>query len=554
MGNSLLTGVSGLIAHQRLLEVVGNNLANINTTGFKSQRTVFSDLLYQTIRPAANTSSGDVGGTNPNQIGSGVKIAQISHKFSQGNLEPTGGLFDYALQGDGFFMVNDGQKDYYTRAGSFALDAFNQLVDPATGFRVQRFGDVGEPDGVNPGFQVPGDNGIVVPLGSSIPGQVTSSLSLVGNLSAQATGPKAEVLISASPFEVGGSAASLTTLLNDLDSNVVDHTAGDSLTISGSDADGTAINTTLAVSGATTLGDLISALDSAFAGASVSLDALGNLRVTADNVGEAFLGLSIVDSTGNAGFTNYTNHASEVLTEGKAGDNFETAIEVFDVRGNAHKVNLSFVKQGNDVWDLTASLPATEGTVIDGSVQQIQFSEDGSLQQVFGTGLGDSNLILQFNGVTAPQSINVSFGQNGTFDALTHLALDSSVASEQDGFAPGTLVGVNISADGILEGVATNGRKFPVAQLAIAMFANSNGLLGEGENYFSTSINSGATQIGAAGSGGRGSIAGGQLEQSNVDIAFEFTKLIVAQRGFSANARTITVSDRVLEELTNLIR
>lgn len=205
MGNSLLTGVSGLIAHQRLLEVVGNNLANINTTGFKSQRTLFSDLLYQTIRPAANASSGDVGGTNPNQIGSGVKVAQISHKFSQGNLEPTGGQFDYALQGDGVFVVNDGQQDLYTRAGSFAVDAFNQLVDPATGFRVQRFGDLGEPDGVNPGFQVPGDNGIVVPIGSSIPGQVTSSLSLAGNLSAQLTGPQAEVLISASPFETSGS-------------------------------------------------------------------------------------------------------------------------------------------------------------------------------------------------------------------------------------------------------------------------------------------------------------------------------------------------------------
>lgn len=334
----------------------------------------------------------------------------------------------------------------------------------------------------------------------------------------------------------------------------MDYVAGDSLTISGSDTDGSSINTTLPVDGMTTLGDLISALDGAYANASANLDGFGNLRLTADSVGDTFLGLSIVDTSGNAGFTNYTNHAAEVLTDGKVGDAVETAIEVYDVRGNGHKVNLSFSKQGNDVWDMTASLPATEGTVIDGSVQQIQFSEDGSLQQVSGTGTGDANLIFQFNGVSAPQSVSVSFGQNGTFDALTHLALDSSIQREQDGFAPGTLTGVNISADGVIEGVATNGRKFPVAQLAIANFANPNGLLGQGENYFTSSLNTGAPQIGPAASGGRGTITGGQLEQSNVDIASEFTKLIVAQRGFSANARTITVSDEVLEELTNLIR
>lgn len=554
MANALLTGVSGLIAHQRMLEVVGNNLANLNTTGFKSQQTLFSDLLYQIIRPGADASNGDIGGTNPSQIGSGVQISQIARKFSQGNLEPTGGLFDYALQGNGFFVLHDGNQDYFTRAGAFSLDSSNQLVDPTTGYHVQRTGTLGEGDGVNPAFQVPGDSGIVVPLGTEIAGEITDKITLSGNLSSFSTGPQAEVLITSSPFESGGSAATSSTLLNDLDSNVTDYVSGDSLSLSGSDSSGNPFNTTLAVDGSSTLGDLVSTLDGTFPDSSASLDSFGNILITADDTGESFLSVSIVDSSGNTGFTNYTNHATETQTEGKDGDVVKTAIEVYDVRGKARKVELSFIKQSNNVWDMTASLAATEGVVVDGSVQQIQFSEDGSLQQVFGTGIGDPNLILQFNGVTSPQTIKVEFGAAGDSRALRHLALESSVDLEQDGFPPGTLSSVNITADGVIEGFASNGRKFPMAQLAIANFTNLQGLQSAGDSYFVSSLNSGTPQIGTALSGGRGSITGGQLEQSNVDIAFEFTRLIVAQRGFSANARTITVSDEVLQELTNLIR
>lgn len=128
------------------------------------------------------------------------------------------------------------------------------------------------------------------------------------------------------------------------------------------------------------------------------------------------------------------------------------------------------------------------------------------------------------------------------------------MAALQNGFAPGSLASINVSSDGIIAGVATNGRTFEVAQLAIASFRNVKGLQGRGNNLYEESLNSGPVQLGTALSGDRGSISVGQLEGSNVDIAFEFTRLIVAQRGFSANARTITVTDEVLEELTNLIR
>src|SRR5438128_9888995 len=123
--SSLFTGVSGLRAYQDMLNVVSNDLANINTTAFKSQRTRFADLLYQTLTEATGTSSGSVGGTNPLQVGFGVKVNAIDQDFSQGSLEPTAGQLDMAIQGKGFFVVNDGFQNLYTRDGAFGVDDKN---------------------------------------------------------------------------------------------------------------------------------------------------------------------------------------------------------------------------------------------------------------------------------------------------------------------------------------------------------------------------------------------------------------------------------------------
>ena len=128
MPNALLTGVSGLLAHQRLLEVVGSNISNVNTTAFKAQRAIFADLMYETIQPATSANEGNRGGTNPNQIGLGVKIAQTDRKFSQGSLENTGEQFDLAVDGPGFFVVTDGLSEFYTRSGMFSLDNEGILV------------------------------------------------------------------------------------------------------------------------------------------------------------------------------------------------------------------------------------------------------------------------------------------------------------------------------------------------------------------------------------------------------------------------------------------
>ncbi len=203
MSQTLLTGASGLLSHQRKLDVVANNLANINTTGYKSQRILFSDLIYTTIQPAAAGSNTDFGGTNPRQAGFGVSVAQTGRNHGQGVLSSTGQSFDFAIQGNGFFVLSDGSPAY-TRAGAFSLDSNGYLVDPSSGAFVQRFGTIGEGLEGNPQFQIPGNNAIHVPLGAGVAGRMTTQAGFTGNLPATATPPRTEMIGSEVAFLAGG--------------------------------------------------------------------------------------------------------------------------------------------------------------------------------------------------------------------------------------------------------------------------------------------------------------------------------------------------------------
>jgi flagellar hook protein FlgE len=244
-----------------------------------------------------------------------------------------------------------------------------------------------------------------------------------------------------------------------------------------------------------------------------------------------------------------------VTTPGKDGDTVTTGIQVFDVQGTSHSVNLVFQKQSNNVWNLTASIPASEGTLTDNLVTGITFNDDGSFRQVTGIGAGNPTLTMQINGLANPQTIGFNFGSLNGFNGLTQVGGSSSaIAKDQDGYEAGFLTNISVDQDGIINGVFTNGRTLPIAQLAIATFANPSALLRQGNNYFGLSSESGNPLLGAALSDGRGSIQEKALETSNVDIALEFTRLIIAQRGFQMNARTITASDQVLQELANIIR
>ncbi len=555
MANSLFTGVTGLRVHQQMLDVVGNNLANSNTTSFKSQRVRFSDLVYQTLSQATNASDNSLGGTNPIQIGLGAQVAAIDPNFQQGSLEATGRDLDLALEGNGFFVARNGPETAYTRAGAFGVDADNFLVDPANGFRVQRFGTVGEGSALSPAFQLSGNNDINIPIGTGIPGNASGRIVLQGNLSANAIGPLAQTLTTAQPFTSAGTPGTLATLLNSLDDNLVDYVAGDLLRLQGVSALNAPINVTIPAGPTTTLGDLINAVNSNFVGSTASLDAVGNIVVRADATGPNNLNVSFSEVLGNTGGTSWGNHNLNTITVGKDGDTEKTGIQIFDSQGTAHNLNLVFQKQGNNSWSMTAEINPAEGTILDNLVNNINFSEDGSFLQVTGTGLGDDAISVQFNGFATPQTIGFNFGTPNGFDGLTQVGGSSSaVATGQDGFAAGFLNSLSVGQDGVMNGVFTNGRTIPIAQIAIAAFANPAALNRLGDNYYSLSSESGPALLGAGLSGGRGSVQQKALESSNVDVALEFTRLIIAQRGFQVNARMITASDQILQELASILR
>jgi flagellar hook protein FlgE len=183
MDSSIFAGASGLQAYQQQIDVIGNNIANVGTPGFKSQRVDFADLFYQTLQ-GATAPSGNLGGTDPLQIGLGTRVGAVGTSFLQGSLDATARDLDFAIQGNGFFAVNNGTANVFTRAGNFDVNSQQLLVDAITGFPVQRFGTIGEGGGGLPAFQTPGDTNIVIPFGIGVPGQATSNVTVQGNLDA----------------------------------------------------------------------------------------------------------------------------------------------------------------------------------------------------------------------------------------------------------------------------------------------------------------------------------------------------------------------------------
>lgn len=555
MANSLFTGVSGLTAHQKMIEVVGHNLANLNTTGFKTRSAQFADVFYETIS-RARPASGDLGGSNPAQVGGGSKLASVAVQHKQGGLDPTGGQFDFAIDGNGFFVLTTDEGTKFTRDGAFGLDANGVLVDVATGFPVQRFGTVGDVNNFAPSFQIPGNPRITVPIGAAVPGEPTTEVNLRGNLSPANISGTTHVLSTTAPWTVsGGAGATSSDLINSLDFVTTPFTTGDTIDIIGSDRDGNSINDSVAVDGSSTIQDLVDGIAAAFPGTIVVLEADGRLSISESQPGQSQIAISLDNGPSNTGQAVFAAHEPITITSGFNAEIVRSTMEVFDDQGTAHQVGLEIQKEDDDTWTLLASVDPASGVILDGRVDNIVFNPvNGTFTSAGTPGLGDENLVFRFNGLSTPQAIRVHLGDPGTLNGLTSNTSISSVSTEQNGSGNGTLVSTNVDESGIIEGVASNGRRFPLAQLAVAAFRNPNGLESDGDNIFRATTSSGTVELGPARSGGRGTILAGQLEQSNVDIAVEFTRLIIAQRGFSANARTITVTDEMLEELTNLLR
>ena len=422
MLRSMFAAVSGLQAHQTFMDVVGNNIANVNTTGYKAGTVEFEDLLSQTMHGAGSPVADAAGGTNPAQVGLGVRLAGIGTNFSQGASQETGRQTDFAIQGDGFFIVNQGGIRAYTRNGSFALDGLGQLV---TGDGGLLQGWQADPSGnVNTNSSV---GTLKIPVGETIAPITTSTISIGGNLpSDTATGGTVNVSI-----------------------------------------------------------DLNNSL-----GASVPL----RMQFT-----------KVADSAGSINWTVTSYDSANNVVAGPSNVRFDTA-----------------------------------GALTTGNITLTQ---------------AELNAIAGTSGTWGAGGVAMDFGAPTDADRLTGSATLNSVAAlSQNGSTIGSLVSFSVGQDGLISGVFSNGRTQALGQMALANFADPSGLLKNGSSLFTTSANSGLPQIGVAGIGGRGTLTGGTLEGSNVDLGQEFTNMIVAQRGFEANAKVITTSDELLQDLVNLKR
>ncbi len=570
MSFALSSGVTGLQAHQQMLDVAGNNLANVNTTAFKSSRILFSELLSETIRKASQPTT-NTGGTNPVQMGSGVGVSGIVPNMSQGNIVNTGNPLDLAIEGEGYFVLSDGQQSVYTRAGAFAVDSAAMLVDPATGYRVQRIGSEGEADG----FQVAGNSNVQVPYNVAMAAKATNAVTVAGNLSADATMTTAQTNVMAANQALtvsNGTMAISTAELGTLDQFTAGTLTGATITVSGFNHGGTALVDTaapLSVTATTTVGDLISHINTVLdAGGTAGANGVatlvnGKIVITDAESGysKSDVGLTFTNGATGTGAAalNLPTYFEMTTVGGEEVKNVN--ITVYDSQGGQHVLSGAFVRTDTaNTWDLVLSSITGDVAALTPANRRIEGlkfnASDGSYAGLDST-IGDtSQFTIAFAHDPAnPQTVTISMGQVGQLDGLTQFAGNSTaVAREQDGYGAGRLSTVSVNKDGILIGAFSNGVKKNICALQIALFQNTSGLENVGGNYFIPSANSGGAVATQALTGGAGSVHGGSLEKSNADVATEFVNLINAQNGFQANSRTIRVATDILAELATLIR
>ena len=397
---SMFAGVAGLRAHQTMMDVVGNNIANVNTVGYKASEVTFQEALSQVMGGAAAS-------VNPMQLGLGVKVGSINSIFSQGASQTTGQQTDLAIQGSGFFAIQQGTQQLFTRDGSFNFDSTGNLVT-STGAKVMGWaanaaGVVNTNNPIQP---------LNIPIGQVLPSQPTTTVQMGGNLDAGAT-------------------------------------------------PGTVVN---------------------------------------------------------------------------------KSISVYDSIGNAHTLNVTFTNTGPNAWTAAATLDGNAATL---STTAMTFGTNGQLT---------SASTLTVSGYTPPGASPMSFTLNlaGGTPLVQYGGGSTIEIMSQDGLPIGNLQGVQIAKDGTISGQFSNGQTSVLGQIAIADFSNPTGLLQVGNSNFSASVASGVPLIGAPGTSSRGTLQSGTLEMSNVDLAQEFTNMIIAERGFEANSRVITTSDTMLGDLVQM--
>ena len=475
MMRSLFSGVSGLKNHQTRMDVIGNNIANVNTTGYKSSRVTFTDTLQQTLS-GASAPMDNVGGTNPKQIGLGSAVGSIDMIMTDGSVQSTGKNTDLCLSGSGFFVVEGPGGTFYTRDGAFEFDKDGNYVLPGSGLFVQGW-MAGEDGSIN----TSGDPGnIVVQAGKTMAATATKQATYNNNLDA-----------------------------------------------------GCAVITKITGGDPTTPGKATEEKP-------VTLEMSDGTKYTMTsgtyNIGESLPIVTVITAYDSLG----KSHAIPVyFTKTQVDVDVDTDSEGNPIKGNIWRVSVSRDGAGD------AEITEDDGTVTKVTLApvELKFNSDGR----FVAGSGQATLTLD-NGATSGQKVQIDLA------GLTQYTGSSTVASSTDGNEMGTLKSISIDSAGVITGTYTNGINKQEAQVALAKFSNPAGLTKTGSSLYQESNNSGSvTKLYTANDIGV-TITPSALEMSNVDIANEFSDMIITQRGFQSNSKIITVSDEMLETLVNMKR
>ena len=653
MMRSLFSGVSGLKAHQTRMDVIGNNIANINTIGFKSSRTTFSDMLSQVQRSASAPTEGR-GGVNPRQIGLGVDLESIDLIFTDSSPQQTGKNTDLALSGNGLFVLKDGNQSFYTRNGAFMFDEQGYYVMPGNGLRVQ---------GWNAADGVINTNGaatdIIVEVGKTMEATATDAINYNGNLNKQEptivkisyiTAPDVDpatafaavgtgttdnptsinvdgvnVIAATITFSDGsdplhvtsgyyevGRTVPVTTLAEIYDSQGGRHEVtvliDKDSTTADADANTEALETATTTASFYTDGDniehrltVLSATDTIYEDTNGNYYPASEVTATAwvltsdntqavlqDTTGYYYMdannnrvdvaasdvtvsaGTVVTDSTTDPVTTENVTLVADPTTVGKYTDNngdthyvalTDASVDTRNVYDNRWRMYLApQVGQKGPAAAAAGETYSNEVTNTESDGSTITATMNGGTTATYL--YFDSNGKFITNGRSQDASIDFTYGNgNGAGDntaaidltRMTQYANSTTSFPVTNGNAAGILQSIAIDGNGIISGTYTNGLVRAEAQIAVAQFNNASGLTKVGTTIYQESNNSGLANVKTISDFGL-SVVASALEMSNVDLATEFSDMIITQRGFQANSKMTTVSYEMLETLVNMKR
>ena len=503
--------LSGLDADSTALNTIANNLANMNTNGFKSQTTNFGDLFYQQV--------GTNGAGDEIQAGTGVQVASNTTDFSGGSIASTGVSTDAAINGAGFFVLDGGGgSQLYTQNGGFQLSS-NGTLESADGLAVMGYPATKGVINTNGGL-----TDINIPTGLVMQPAATTSFSMTQNLNSQSA-VGAQTTGQVQVYDSLGNQYQATVTFTNQGNNTWGYSVSLPNTLQGSSA---------TVAGVTTSNYNFGANG----GTVASVDPGTNLTITGPTAsGSATITAPTV--TPGESVANYVTALNTAITN--AGITGTTVTST--VGGQLSITGTGISTAGSVIQDPVASAAATGTLTFDSSGNLVSPATDISGMTFSGLSDGAASLNLNFN----------LYGADGTGNISQTAAASSTSATSQNGYASGQYESFSINATGVVAATYSNGQTQNVGQLAVATVSNEQGMVDMGSTEYQATTASGNASVGAAGAGGRGTIEGSSLEASNVNISAEFSDLIVAQRAFEANSKAVTTFDTVTQETINMI-